>query len=171
VLRVLLEHARTCPEWHRMDSNFGPIMIAEPYRIPRIILAIMLMQRVYVLTCPNCREPISLPRQSLLGTFSYPQCQPTGIWPITYQCFECGHQSVHLHAKIYPLGIEVQVQNLSVYKFAYCEFEQENDGRKTRIFSRIDSSSSPEEFFGKLIKSSGVTPRGLVRHSVIEYLD
>jgi hypothetical protein len=71
---------------------------------------------------------------------------------------------------IHLLGTEAQGQNLLAYKFVCCEYENKNDGKKIRIFSRIDSSSSSEEF-GKLIERTGATPRGVVRHSAIEYLD
>src|SRR5271170_3406844 len=51
-----------------------------------------MIQRVYVLRCPDlaCNDPIVLPHQSRLGIFAYPQCQPTGEWPIDYRCCECG---------------------------------------------------------------------------------
>lgn len=51
------------------------------------------IERRHYLHCPVCAEPIPLPHQSLLGTFSGQQNQPTGEWPLTFLCIPRGRLS------------------------------------------------------------------------------
>ncbi len=111
-----------------------------------------------------------LPRQSLLGTFWYPHCQPSDIWPILYLCPECGHSSVHLAEEIHPLGVEVQVQSLAAYRLVCYEYVRENDKTKTLLFSKIAPTLRTEEAFGESVRIAGQMeekPR-LLRHFVID---
>ena len=61
-----------------------------------------MLQHVYSVHCPNCGDTIFLPRQSQLGIFEHPQCQPTDEWPIDFQCthcalvFSCPAEAIHL---------------------------------------------------------------------------
>jgi hypothetical protein len=44
------------------------------------------IERRHYFQCPCCAEPIVLPHQSLLGTFSGQQNQPTDEWPLVFLC-------------------------------------------------------------------------------------
>lgn len=112
--------------------------------------ATMPMQRGHVLTCSECGESTPLPRQSLLGTFEHPPCQSSGIWPIIYLFPDCGHPSEHTRDMIRLESVEVPTQNLQGgRRLASHEFERENGGMKTRVFSGISPPSPIEECFGK----------------------
>jgi hypothetical protein len=121
----------------------------------RIIAAIMLMQRLYVITSPNCRETTPLPRQSLLGTFEHPQCRPTDVWPITYLCSGCETPSVYSAEAIHQQGVEVLDPNLLGTMLICHEFDRESDGEKTRVFSRLDAASRQNGVLEKLLRDSG----------------
>jgi hypothetical protein len=116
----------------------------------------MLMQPIFVVTCPVCGESIPLPRRSLLGMFEPPHCQPTDIWPINYLCHECGQFSFHLAESIQPKGVEVQGQDLVNGKLICHEFGTGNGAEKTRIFSWLSQSSWSGEDFEKLIRHAGL---------------
>ena len=53
----------------------------------------------YHFRCP-CGMRIHLPRQSSLGIFANRQSQPTGEWPVTFLCLECGRLSAISHEKL-----------------------------------------------------------------------
>ena len=52
---------------------------------------------------------IVLPHRSLLGTFEYPLCQPSGEWPATFLCLRHG-QSFVCSDSIFRLEAETPVQ-------------------------------------------------------------
>ncbi len=135
----------------------------------RIILNTML-QRVYLIICPECGESIPLPRRSLLGTFEHPLRQPTDIWPITYLCSECESLSVHKEQMIRLQGIEAPVQNQSAYRLWCCEFDKEGVSEKTRVFSRIARSAKDIQDFVESIRRHTEIPREshLIRHFVVD---
>lgn len=132
----------------------------------------MPMLRLYVITCPyrDCRESIVLPRQSLLGRFEHPQCQPSDIWPITYLCSRCKTLSEYSAEMIHPVAVEVPPQNLSDGTLVCHEFDREDDGTKMRIFSRIDLSGSQGAVLERLLLNFGVTGGvgRLIKHYRIE---
>lgn len=47
----------------------------------------------WFLDCPRCRSRTVLPRQSQIGKYGDQCYQPTGIWPLTFLCHQCGQLS------------------------------------------------------------------------------
>lgn len=48
------------------------------------------LQNFHILLCKGCQTPITLPRQSRLGTYRGLSYQPTGNWPTTVVCPRSG---------------------------------------------------------------------------------
>jgi hypothetical protein len=131
----------------------------------------MLMQRVHVITCFKCGDSMPLPRQSLLGKFEHPHCQPSDIWPISHLCSECEHLSVHSAEEIHLLGVEVPVQSLTAYKLVCYEFGTAPAGTKMQVFSQLAPTYQREQALAESIRIAGHLPGSprLIQHFVIEY--
>ena len=69
----------------------------------------MAVQRVFRVEC-DCEMPIPLPPQSLLGIFQHPQCQPTDMWPVAFQCPDCERVFVRRPGNVVLRGIEAPVR-------------------------------------------------------------
>ena len=129
------------------------------YVIPllgRIILGTMI-QRVYLVRCPNCPDPIVLPRQSRLGRFEGQQRRPTGVWPITYLCTQCGRWSVLSADMFHPQAVEGQVQGPpreSLYRYEFSS-DHERSVRLHYIYRKGLLRASADELVNSLLRPSG----------------
>jgi hypothetical protein len=120
----------------------------------------MLMQRLYLLYCPNfdCRDQIFLPRRSQLGIFEHPHNQPTDIWPIKYRCHRCGQWSDFQAEEIRLEGVEVQVQNLQkdvLWRYNFSS-GQGNSERRYWLYMKAAPSWTAEQIVERLLIPSGM---------------
>lgn len=84
---------------------------------------------------PDTECRVFLPRQSPLGTFEYPRCQPTGEWPVTFLCLRHGHLYRCPGDRVRP-GMGVSALGLPTQKIwrIDCECAHENCGRIDTIY-------------------------------------
>ena len=83
----------------------------------------MLTQRVYVLRCPGCQDPIVLRRQSPLRTASGLPHLATDIWPLRYWCNYCERVSVFQAEDSHLEGVEVLDQSPYTGRLWSIDFE------------------------------------------------
>jgi hypothetical protein len=83
----------------------------------------MLVQRAYVLRCPECQDPIALPHQIPIETIGGLPHLTKGIWPLTYWCENCATLSVHREEDARLVGVEVQAQSPYAEILWVIEFE------------------------------------------------
>ena len=129
----------------KRDSLFAPIII-------RIML-----QRVYCVHCPHpkCGDTIVLPRQSPLGTFEYPHCQPTGEWPIDYLCIYCAQVFSFPVEAIHLEGVEALDQSLPyLWRYVFSSDDM-HSVRKYWIYAKSLRPKSEEELIEGILKPTG----------------
>lgn len=114
-----------------------------------------MIESVYLVLCPRCGDTIVLPRQSQLGTFEHPHCQPKDEWPIDYLCIYCVQvfslpvEAIHLQ------GVEARDQNqpyLWKYEFANDDTHLQ---RLYWIYAKGLLRASAEELTERMLKPTG----------------
>jgi hypothetical protein len=116
-----------------------------------------MLQNVYFVRCPNpkCEETIALPRQSQLGTFEYPHCQPTDEWPIDFQCISCASVFFVPVEAIHLGGIEERHRSLPYlwrYEFATVDT---HSIRKYSIYAKALMRRSNDVLIEGMLKPTG----------------
>jgi hypothetical protein len=116
-----------------------------------------MLQRVYVLRCLGCEDPILLPHQSPIEKFGGLPRLATDILPLRYWCQHCGRVSSFQAEDSRLEGVEVQGQSPYTERLWGIEFEcvLEGSERHFSIYAKNLRVSMTDDEVKQAIAASG----------------
>jgi hypothetical protein len=117
-----------------------------------------LMKRVWILDCPGCPEKIVLPHQNPLGISGNPLDRPTGIWPLTYWCENCGLLSEYSIDKAHRQGVPLpdqSPQTESLWRIDY-RCDPSNSEVLFSIYAKLTNTEVERGGLQRVLEVSGV---------------